>query len=226
MKNKSLPQMTEAAYSKVREAFRRSVPGKVTVAWVMANVDGYRIEASARSLIANLRLFGLVDDTGSPTDVAMDWRIDEKYAASCEILLRNAFPSDIVDAVSGVMPPQDVLERLFMNHGVGLGSAKNLTRIFRLVASKELPLKNATKAAPGKPSSGAKAHGRRRVRADRVAELEHAPLPPSDTGVTVLRYFLERGRLAELRVPADLEAKEKRRIFAHLRIDLLDEVGE
>lgn len=44
--------------------------------------------------------------------------------------------------------------------------------------------------------------------------------------LTVLRYFLERGHMAELRLPADLEEREKRRLFAHLKIDLLDEVSD
>src|ERR1022692_2739927 len=139
MEKVRLPQLTEAAYAKVRDAFRKSMPSKVTPTWVMTNIAGYNAEASAKSLIANLRLFGLVTEEGAPTELAGQWRLDETYGPSCDAILRNAFPVDLVGAVGdSTTPSADVLVNLFMNLKMGLGSAKNLTRIFRLIASKEL----------------------------------------------------------------------------------------
>ncbi len=226
-----MPQMTEAAYIKVRDAFRRTLPARVTSTWVKANIDGYHAEASARSLISNLGLMSLIDKEGAPTDIAQQWRVDEGYAAACDVILRSAFPSDLVDAVSGSVPDTEVLVNLFMNYGVGVGSAKNLARIFRLVASKSLP------SGESKDRSKREQGPRRPEATNREASGAAHHLPPeSDTrpqsaaesgpGLTVLRYFLERGRLAELRVPADMDAKERKKLFAHLKIDLLDEVAE
>lgn len=231
MTTQSLPQMTEAAYVKVRDAFRRSLPGKVTTTWVTANIDGYRTEASARSLLSNLRQFGLITDDGTPTDVARQWRADESYAAACEVMLRTAFPADLVDAVSGGIPPADVMQNLFLSRGVGLGSAKNVTRIFRLIASKDIPtgrtrptsndgaVKKGAGTRKSRSSAGREAEVHRR-------ETSHTTPPGPEAAVTVLRYFLDRGRLAELRVPPDLDDREKRRLFAHLKIDLLDQVSD
>jgi hypothetical protein len=207
--------MTESAYTKVREAFRRALPNKVTATWIMTNVDGYRTEPSARSLMAYLRQFGLIDENGAPTDVAKQWRLDETYSASCEVLLRNAYPADMVEAVSGSVPSSDVLVRLFMNHGFGLGSAKNLSRIFRLIASKEVPMRVA---APPNGGTSKASKAPKRTRDGGASEgnstlLADAPQIPSEPAMAVLRYFLERGR-------------EKKRLFAHLKIDLLDEVSQ
>lgn len=41
----------------------------------------------------------------------------------------------------------------------------------------------------------------------------------------VLRYFLPKGRMAELRVPSNLDQAEARRLLAHLRVDLLREAA-
>jgi len=40
--------------------------------------------------------------------------------------------------------------------------------------------------------------------------------------MTVLRYFLENGRLAELSIPRDISTRERRKLFCHLEIDLRD----
>lgn len=231
MQKQRFPQMTEAAYAKVRDAFRRSLPGKVTTTWLMANVEGYTIEASARSLLSFLRQFGLIAEDGTTTDVARQWRTDESYGTACEIMLRNAFPADMVDAIAGGVPPSDVLHSLFMNHGVGLGSAKNLTRIFRLIASKEIPSAKTRQSNSGGVQHKAGSRRRDQPKAPRdpeglnVAAQLGTPATPEPT-ITVLRYFLDRGRLAELRVPPDFDEREKRRLFAHLKIDLLDEVAD
>ena len=39
----------------------------------------------------------------------------------------------------------------------------------------------------------------------------------------ILTYFLDRGRIAEIRLPDDIDEAEKRKVFAHLRVDLLGE---
>ncbi len=231
MTKSHMPQMTESAYLKVRDAFRRALPAKVTATWIMANVEGYRAESSARSLIVNLRRFSLIDKEGVPTDIARQWRCDETYATACDVIIRNAFPPDLVDAVSGSLPAAELMTNLFMSHGVGLGSAKNLTRIFRLIASRALPV-GEPKTRPNRERIQKKTEVRKtEVRAQEsqaqdADETRRASAPGSGSELTVLRYFLERGRLAEVRVPADMDAKERRRLFAHLKIDLLDEVTE
>ncbi len=224
-----MPQMTESAYTKVRDAFIRAIPARVTTTWVMTNIEGYSAQLSARNLVASLRRFGLVDEDGAPTELAARWRLDDTYAATCEVLLRNAYPHDLVEAVSAGLPKNDVLVSLFMSHGFGQGSAKNLSRIFRLIASKDVPLR-ATNAL----SANKKTQTSPKAQAERPRLKLKLPEPPGpgpateyerpEATVTVLRYFLDRGRLAEVRVPADLDAREKKRLFAHLRIDLLDEV--
>lgn len=118
-----------------------------------------------------------------------------------------------------------------MNHGFGLGSAKNLSRIFSLIASKEIPdirYRSTTGGAATPRNEGA---GSRRSRATADARAVPGALsggapsvPTPEPTVTVLRYFLDQGRLAELRIPPDMDDREKLRLFAHLRIDLLDEV--
>ncbi len=196
----------------------------------MANIPGYTAKGSAISLLRSLALLGLVDAEGIPTELAKKWRIDESYAEACDSMLRTAFPIDIVEAVPSDASG-DVLVNLFMARGLGEGSAKNLARTYQMIAAKVPP-------DGRKPQAGSDPAPQRTTNASRKtkgaagphsrpdkSQTDAAPVvEPVEGGMTVLRYFLDRGRLAEIRVPRDLDEKEKKRLFAHLRIDLLDEV--
>jgi hypothetical protein len=229
--DKNMPQITKAAYIAVREAFRKSLPTRVSPTWIMANIAGYKAQGSARTLARYLGALGLIDSEGSPTEVAKKWRIDESYAEACESILRSGFPADVVDAV-----PNDgsteVLVNLFMTRGLGEGSAKNLASIYRFIASKLPPEARGSKSNPSS-NAGARSKPIPRtsiatsvayIRSSVPADSVDQPALLHETGVTVLRYFLDRGRLAEIRIPKDLDDREKRKLFAHLKIDLLDEV--
>lgn len=228
---KKLPQMTESAYIAVREALKRSIPPKVTPTWVMANVPGYSV-ASAKTLVRYLTTFGLLDTEGAPTETAKLWRMDETYGKACDNMLRHGFPSDIVDAVPKDSPA-DVVARLFMARGLGEGSAKNLARIYRLISSRMPPEAKKLRPTGGESNTGqsrpdAKPKNSRATKSVSTAGSVSAEVEPGghDGGIAVLRYFLDRGRMAEVRIPKDMDDRERRRLFAHLRIDLLDEVSE
>lgn len=114
--------------------------------------------------------------------------------------------------------------------GKGVGAAKNLSRIFCLIASKEvrdIKVRSANDASKTRATEARRPQPNLKREVGEVNEPTPMNRPPApEPTVTVLRYFLDRGRLAELRVPPDMDDREKRRLFVHLKIDLLDEVNE
>jgi len=223
----TIPHMTEAAYSRVRDALRNSLPPKVDRTWVMAKIAGYAKESSARSLVGQMVKLGLIDRSGSLTEAARLWRLEDSYEAGCEMLMRQAYPADIVNAFSGTSPSREPVIQVFMSRGLGENTARNASVLFLLLANR--------KRTSSKPAGSSNGGPRRAVSAQSGAGPEEAgrslPDPPSEPSTEappqtiVLRYLLERSRLAELRVPGDLTDRERRCLFRHLEIDLLDEEG-
>lgn len=205
MANDNMPQITKAAYSAVREAFRKTLPVKVTPTWVMTNVTGYKAQTSARTLTRYLCALGLTDADGVPTEIAKKWRIDESYGEACEAILRSGFPADVVDAVP-TESSAEVLVNVFMTRGLGEGSAKNLASIYRLIASKAPPEARAKKPSPSgngvaRPKTHSKQNNPNDISdSDTALPIESVapPVQSHETGVAVLRYFLDRGRMAEI----------------------------
>jgi hypothetical protein len=176
----------------------------------------------------------LIDSDGVPTEVAKKWRIDETYEEACEAMLRSGFPADITQAVPNGAE-SEVIVNLFMTRGLGEGSAKNLARIYRLIASRVPPETKKARAGSQEGNGGKPRQKGNTETPKDPSEREGSATapsdsprdsPPTESGIAVLRYFLDRGRLAEIRIPRDMEDREKRKLFAHLKIDLLDEVTE
>lgn len=221
----SFPQIGESAYLAVREALRRSVPEKITPAWIMANVPGYAKERSARTTLGQLRRLGLVDSEGVPTELAKTWRLDEQFDSACDGILRAAYPPDIVSALADVEPTEQVVVNLLMAKGLGTKTAHNAGRLLLLILRRtrmpSQPLKRPAKGA--QPSSASKRETRRvrSVKEEKPEAETGGQIPPSPE-MTVLRYFLDRQRIAELSIPSDITERELGRLFRHLEIDLRD----
>jgi hypothetical protein len=227
MARERFPQLSEPAYFGVREALQRKIPDKVTPAWVIANVPGYSKEISAKTVVGQLRLLGLLDKDGKPTETARRWRVDETYAEACDAMMRHAFPEDIVGAVHGSDASSEVVQNLLMPRGLGLKTAQNVARLLLLLLKRRLDVRRPART-PNTTSRRATAT-RQRTAASKTegtdgvtAHATPSASPPLSSGVTVLRYFLDNGRLAELRIPRDITGRELRRLFKHLEIDLLD----
>lgn len=222
----ALPQITPSAYFAVRTAFVRSLPGAVTPAWVTAQVPSYKEEKSAKGLIAQLKRLGLVDAEARPTELARRWRVDDTYADACGEILRFAFPPDIVDAVEAGPIDAAAASRLFLQKGFGLGSSKNLARILLSLAARSPEPRTDTPVHLTKPSKTRKrVMQTRRVNGGERSAGSAAAMYDDD-GATRYLYALGGGRYARLSAPADMTSDERKRLIAHLRIDLIDEVHE
>lgn len=227
MSRPSLPQISTPAYFAIRAAFRGRIPAKVDSPWIVANVPKYQEERSARVLVGQLRMLGLIDEQGGPTDVAKKWRTDDGYSEACDQMLQRCFPSDVVDAVSGSSPPREVLQRLLLHKGLGEQTAINVARLLAVLLDKrpQTPVRRVD-VPPEKTR-----HRKPNARPER-ADMRSAAVPdfsgpaPRQNQLLVLRYFVGNGRLAEVSVPSDITPVETRRLFRHLEIDLPSKQSE
>jgi hypothetical protein len=91
-------------------------------------------EKRAKNLVGPLRLVGLIDDQGKPTDRANDWRSDDHYADVCRQIRDDCYPADLRDAFPGPEIDRQAAEAWFSRFGkMGESSAKNVAMIFEVL---------------------------------------------------------------------------------------------
>lgn len=109
----TLPIITGAAWSRLREQFRKTLPQAVTPSYLSATLTFK--ESSAAALIGNLRSLGLIDEKGKPTDLARDWRMDDQYAEACGRILEAVYPQELRDVAPPPTPSRQTVVNWMMN---------------------------------------------------------------------------------------------------------------
>ena len=119
-------------------------------------------EGSANSnVIAPLKSLGLVQEDGKPSELAYDWRDDEKYKEVCAKIILNIYPQELHDLFHDKHVPLDKLTSWFMrNAKVGEPAAKMLARTYQLLIDAD-PSKGPENNTPSPAASlqGSKQRG-------------------------------------------------------------------
>ena len=139
---RSYPKLPTKNWWTLRDRFKKSIPQKVDADYLQS-VLNLSTPASAANLIGPLRTVGLIDDEGSPTDRALDWRDDSSYPAVCDAMvadiypdtLRSAFPEPSKDA-------EGVLNWFSRNTGAGTSASRAMAGFYALL----------TEADPSQPA--------------------------------------------------------------------------
>lgn len=93
---KSYPKIPRNNWFLLRDKFKQRTPEKVSPSYVATALGMSEASASA-NIIPPLRTFALIDDDGKPTDLAFDWRDDEKYPEVCKTILERVYPQELRD---------------------------------------------------------------------------------------------------------------------------------
>lgn len=123
------PYLAENKWWKLRNLFARSLPSSVTEDYLLTNLN-ISSKSSASHIMKNLRLLGLIDEEGRPTERANEWRMNDQYAAVCEEIRNETYPRHLLEASL----ERDALVQWFMrNKGVGRGTAGSYIPIFNIL---------------------------------------------------------------------------------------------
>lgn len=98
----SFPTIPARAWWELRRRFQTTMPSKVTASYVASALDMTPPSADANVLPA-LREMGLIEEDGTPTDLAIRWRDDSEYADVAEEIRENTYPQELRD----LAPPND-----------------------------------------------------------------------------------------------------------------------
>lgn len=152
---KAYPLLTSGVWWQLRERFKRAMPTLVDRDYIQT-VLGVTVK-SAGNYLGQLRMIGLVDAQGKPTDIARDWRLDDHYADACGAIVKNCYPAGLLEAVPDPGEDKVAAQRWFMRQGAGEGTARLQASFLALVSSAELSDTPATsnsekKQTPRRPA--------------------------------------------------------------------------
>ena len=153
----SYPMISEKNWWAMRTKFKATLPSAATPSYVK-NLLSLGSDASANSnVISPMKRMGLLDDENKPTALAKDWRLDDKYGEVCSEIIKNVYPSELLDLFHDSNVDRNRAENWFMGNGVGQGAAVKMAALFAILKSGEI---REVKESPSKkgltPSKGAR----------------------------------------------------------------------
>jgi hypothetical protein len=156
----NFPTMPARHWWTLRDRLKRSVPPVVTPQYLESALD--ITERSAKDLIPQLKLLGLMDDENKPTSRAEDWRHDDTYAQACAEIRDALYPEELQHAVPDPTNNRSSAERWFARRKkVGENVAKKMAVVYQLVT--EADLDKAADTARSSPKAKSTERSRQRA---------------------------------------------------------------
>ncbi len=140
----------------LREKFKQKLPNTVTVNYVSSAVN---IEDAASSAaLLTLKSFGILNSNNEPTDLAYDWRDDEKYEEVCTGILNKEYPQELLDLYHSKDSTLPEVKSWFTRAGkLGDSAATKAARTYLLLLNGKLKdVKKPKVEATAKPKQATK----------------------------------------------------------------------
>lgn len=176
----SYPYLAANKWWQVRNLFQRSLPSVVTVEYLLTNL-GSEKPGVAREVLRNLRLLGLVNEEGRPTERANEWRMDNHYAEVCEQIRQEVYPRELLDSPDDSLNRNTMISWFMRNSGVGRGTAAKYIPIFEILREADptqAPSPSKRRQTPStRTRSKKKPQEKGKIVASRAANLSDVPAP-------------------------------------------------
>jgi len=198
MEKQTYPRLPKSNWWTLRSQFKKTIPSIVTISYLksLLNLDS---EKSARNLLGPLKQLGLIDAENKPTQRANDWRDDKKYTEVCNSMVKEIYPSDLVDLFPDSEVDFEAVKNWFMHSGqLGEGAASQNAQMFVLLKSglsdQALTGPNMVKqTSPKKNNRGngrAKKDSNKSIEDERVIK-ENVGIPADKTGLPSVHIDLQ-----------------------------------
>lgn len=207
-----LPQLPGTVWWGLRDQFKKTIPGRVTEGYLVAQLNVQ--QTAAKAYLAELKRLGIVDSDGRPTEIASQWRMDETYEVAAGLVLKQAYPRELVEVAPPTDPDRSKAVRWVMQtYGLGEGAAKNKVSTYYLVGS-GVPSRDATPKASA-PKTKTQPAAKKRI------ESAVPETPRAETGSATAASIPLNVNL-QIHISSDASSEQIEAIFANMRKYLKD----
>lgn len=110
------------------------MPSKVTASYVASALDMTPRSADANVLPA-LRELGLVDEDGTPTDLAIRWRDDSEYGDVADEMRQKVYPQELLDLAPPDHADRNTVQSWFARQtAAGESATRKMASVYMLLA--------------------------------------------------------------------------------------------
>jgi hypothetical protein len=150
---RSFPKIAEGNWWKLRDLFKRRVPAGVTPGYLASALE--MGEASARAnILSPFKKIGIFDEEGKPTDLAYNWRDDEKYPLVCKTIIEKIYPIEVSDLYHDIDQDPSGLVNWFMTYcRCGEPAARMYSSFYRLLLKADPSEQSTALTKPNTPKS-------------------------------------------------------------------------
>jgi hypothetical protein len=135
MEKQTYPRLPKSNWWTLRSQFKKTIPSIVTISYLKSLLD-LDSEKSAKNLLGPLKQLGLIDGENKPTQRANDWRDDKKYTEVCNSMIKDIFPSELIDLFPDSEVDFNAVKNWFMHSGqLGEVAAGQNAQMFVLLKS-------------------------------------------------------------------------------------------
>jgi len=151
------PTIPESNWWSIRSQFKKTLPSNVSISYIK-NLLGLTVDQAAKNLISPLRSLSIIDEHGTPTGLANQWRQDSTYPQACEKMLKATYPQELLD----LFPEKDfdhakAKEWFKSTRKLGENAASKAASLFAILKSGELKSNNGSPRTSVKTSKPRKA---------------------------------------------------------------------
>jgi hypothetical protein len=133
VEKKSLPKITTKNYWGIRKKLKSTMPKNITKSFVAASMS-IKENSAQMNVIGPMKQMGLINDDGSPTKLANEWRDDSKYAEACKKIRESVYPQELLDLAPSIETDKSVIQSWIASHLMtGEESARQSTTVYLLL---------------------------------------------------------------------------------------------
>lgn len=183
--NNGFPMLSERNWWVLRDKFKASVPTTVSPNYAKSLLT-LGSDASANSnVITPMKRLGLLDDENKPTQLANDWRLDDKYEAVCDSIVEHVYPTELLDLFPDSSVDRNSAKNWFMGSGVGEAAAVKMTALFILLKTGKVKDTKSISEKNSLPSIRQKSKKQQSSKSNKITPINS---PTDSTSITASQF--------------------------------------
>ena len=217
------PNMPTNNWLALRKKFRNTIPAKASSSYLSSALQ-ITEDSAKNNILPSLRITGIVDEEGKPTERAVKWRDDAQYSQVCKEIMEDVYPQELLDLASDENFDRSSVQSWFANRlRVGENASRKFASFFVTLNQADLSKETET---PERNKNKPKVERKPKVFVSKQNEEKPEPIINSHQEVekdrTTNRFQPKLHIDVQIHISPDSSAEQIDAIFASMAKHLKD----